>query len=191
MTGKRQMLHPFSKRARRIIQGTIGCSASFLVPSKIVGQILFEATSGQVKEKVIWNSQCGFTMVKSCFSNFIALWDEMKRSVDDGRLVDTINHYFSKYHVLSWSSSSRASLCPCWGMMAQVVGLLDGWKNSKGSSHQADQGLCEERLRELEKGQIQGDLTAACHYLQGGYQEDTWQSALCSGAWQNDGRQLA
>lgn len=64
MIVKRQMLHPFSKREKRIIQGTIGYSASFLVPSKIMGQILFEAVSGQVKEKVNWNSQCGFTMVK-------------------------------------------------------------------------------------------------------------------------------
>lgn len=56
-------------------------------------QILFKAISGQVKE-VIWNSQCGFTMGNSCFSNFIALWDEMKRYVDDGRLVNTIIHYF-------------------------------------------------------------------------------------------------
>ncbi|GAB0181851.1 mitochondrial enolase superfamily member 1 [Grus japonensis] len=136
-------------------------------------QILFEALSAQVKEKVIWNSQYGFTTGKSCFSSFIALWNEMKRSVKDGRLVDTMNHYFSKYHVLSRSSSSRPSQCPCWGIMAWVVGLLDAWKNSKGSSHD-DHRPCEERLKELGKGQIQGDPTAAYHYLQGGYQEDIW-----------------
>ena len=67
------MLYPFSKRARRVIQGAIGCSASLLVLRKIVGQTIFETISGQVKEKVIWNSQYGFTMGKSCFVNFIAL----------------------------------------------------------------------------------------------------------------------
>lgn len=52
MTGKRQMLLPFSERTRRIIQVTIGYSASLLVPRKAVGQILFEAISEQVKKFV-------------------------------------------------------------------------------------------------------------------------------------------
>jgi len=56
----------------------------------------------------------------------------MKRLVDERRLVGTINHYCSKYHVLPWPLSSIAFLCPCWGIMAWVVGLLDGWEKSKG-----------------------------------------------------------
>lgn len=39
-------------------------------------------------------------------------------------------------------------------------------KNSEGSCHQAHQGPCEEELRELEKGHVEGHLRAAC--LQGG-----------------------
>lgn len=67
MTGERQMLHPL------FIQGTIGCSASLIVLRKIMGHILFEAISGQVKEKVIWNNSYDLTVGKSCFLNFIAL----------------------------------------------------------------------------------------------------------------------
>lgn len=50
-------------------------------------------------------------------------------------------------------------------------------KMSEGSSHQDHQGPCEKRLRELEKGHVEGQLTAACCYLQGGcqwYQRDIW-----------------
>lgn len=58
-------------------------------------------------------------------------------------------------------------------------------KISKGSSHQDHQGPCEKRLRELEKGHVEGHLTAAHCYLQGGcqwYQMDRYL-VVCSLHW--------
>lgn len=75
----------FWKMAISIIQGTIGCSDSLLVSSKIIGQVLFEVISEHMKEKPTWNSHYAFTMDKSCLLNLIALWDDIVRPVDGGR----------------------------------------------------------------------------------------------------------
>lgn len=98
MSWKRQMLDPFSKRARRIFQVcSTSCSASILMVT------------------VLQSTHAG------------ALW-------------------------------------PRW------VDYFMAGKISKGSSHQDHQGPCEKRLRELEKGHVEGHLTAAHCYLQGGCQ---------------------
>lgn len=42
ITGKRQTSHPSSRRARRVLQGTMGCCVTF-VPGKVMENILLEA----------------------------------------------------------------------------------------------------------------------------------------------------
>ena len=78
---KRTTSQPCSKRGRRRSQGT----TSWSVPGKITEQTLLEVISS--REKVTWNSPCGFAKNKCCLSYLIAFYDEVTVSVDEGGAV--------------------------------------------------------------------------------------------------------
>lgn len=59
-------------------------------------KVFLEAISGLTKEKkVTGNSWYGFAKPKSRLINLVVFKDEMTRSVDEGRLVDTIHLVFN------------------------------------------------------------------------------------------------
>jgi len=59
-------------------------------------QLVLDAISKQLEEKVIRNSQHGFPKGKSYSTNFLAFYDSITSCVDGGRPVDVIYLNFSK-----------------------------------------------------------------------------------------------
>lgn len=49
---------------------------------------LWRTFTGTQKDKVIWNSQHGFTKGRSCFTHLVFLYDETIGSEDNGRTMD-------------------------------------------------------------------------------------------------------
>lgn len=60
------------------------------VPGKVIEQLFLNAISKLLEEKVIKNSQHGFTKEKSCSTNLAAFSDDITSPVDGGRAVDVI-----------------------------------------------------------------------------------------------------
>lgn len=57
---------------------------------EILEQVLLQAISRHMKsKKKTANIQCGFPKDKSCLTNFIAFYNGMTNSVDEGRTLDS------------------------------------------------------------------------------------------------------
>lgn len=63
--------------------------------SKQSENVFLEAITGFTK-KVTGNSWCGFAKPRSCLINPVVFNDEATRSVDEGRMVDTIHFVFNE-----------------------------------------------------------------------------------------------
>ncbi|GAB0185604.1 mitochondrial enolase superfamily member 1 [Grus japonensis] len=67
------------------------------IPRMVMEQLILESVSSHMNDnRVIRSSQHGFTKKKSCFINFISVYDEMTGLVDEGRAVRIVCLGFTK-----------------------------------------------------------------------------------------------
>ncbi|KAJ7418960.1 hypothetical protein WISP_56928 [Willisornis vidua] len=76
------------------------------IPGKVMKQLILDAITKHVEEKVIRSSQHGFSKGKSCLTYLIDFGDGMTSWVDEGRAADLIYLDFSKVLTLSAITSS-------------------------------------------------------------------------------------
>jgi len=62
----------------------------------VIKQLILDVISKQVEEKVIRNSQHGFTKRRLCLTNLIAFYDDTTSWVKEGRAKDVVYLNFSK-----------------------------------------------------------------------------------------------
>lgn len=72
------------------------------VPSKTMDQMLLEIVMKEMKNKMIDNSQCGFTKGKSCLTNLVAFYIRVTKLVDKGRATDVIHLGLCKVFDTVW-----------------------------------------------------------------------------------------
>ena len=65
------------------------------IPRKVVEQLVLDAISKELEEKVIRSSQCAFTKGRSCLTNTVAFCAVMTGWVDGGSAVDVVYLDFS------------------------------------------------------------------------------------------------
>lgn len=66
------------------------------IPRKVVEQLVLDAISKELEEKVIRSSQCAFTKGRSCLTNTVAFCAVMTGWVDGERAVGAVSLDFSK-----------------------------------------------------------------------------------------------
>ena len=59
-------------------------------PGQLIEQLVLDALSKQLEEKVTRSRQHGFTKQKSCLTNLVTFYDVITGWVDEGRAVDVV-----------------------------------------------------------------------------------------------------
>jgi len=82
---------PVFKKGKKEDSGSYRTVSLTSVPGKVMEKFILDVISKQGKEeKVIRNSQHGFTKGKSCLTSLIAFCDGMTGWVDEGRAVNVV-----------------------------------------------------------------------------------------------------
>ncbi|GAB0179458.1 mitochondrial enolase superfamily member 1 [Grus japonensis] len=99
-------------------------------PGKVMEQLILEATSKHVEEKVVRGGQHGFPKGKSRLTNLTAFYNSMTRWVDEGRAVDVVYRDFSKAFDTISHNILIGKLRKC-GLDEWTVRWIENWMNDR------------------------------------------------------------
>ncbi|CAM4587958.1 unnamed protein product [Lepidochelys kempii] len=124
---KKANVVPIFKKGKKEDPGNYRPVSLTSVPGKIMEQVLIESILKHLhEEKVIRNSQHGFTKGRSCLTNLIAFYDEITGSVDEGKAVDVLFLDFSKAFDMV-SHSILVSKLRKYGLDECTIRWVESW----------------------------------------------------------------